>query len=73
MKTRWSAKAAFFLLSTLLTTSTQFLRHNRVEVVQLVEGGEEAPHVLVVGLSLVVHLGLHRGSCLIVKQLLDLD
>ena len=73
MKTRWSAKGAFFLLSTLLTTSTQFLRHNRVEVVQLVEGGEEAPHVLVVGLSLVVHLGLHRGSCLIVKQLLDLD
>ena len=66
MKTRWSANAAFFLIANFLTSCTQLLRYYRIEVVLLVEGGEVAPDVLVVGLSLVVHLGLHRGSCLIV-------
>ena len=64
METRWSDEAAFVLFTTFLTTCTQFLRyrHCRIEVVQLVEGGEVAPNVLIVSLSLVVHLGLHRGS-----------
>ena len=68
METSWSYKAAFIFLATFLTICTQFLRyrHCRIEVVQLVEGGEVAPDVLVVSLSLVVHLGLHRGSRLIV-------
>ena len=69
METRWSGKAAFIFLATFRTTCTQFLRywHCRIEVVQLVEGGEVAPDMLVVSLSLVVHLGLHRGSRLIVS------
>ena len=66
METRWSDEAAFVLLPTFLTTCTQFLRywHCRIKVVQLVQGGEIAPDVLVMSLSLVVHLCLHRGSCL---------
>ena len=64
METRWSDEAAFVLLPTFLTTRTQFLRywHCRVKVVQLVQGSEVAPDVLVMSFSLVVHLGLHRRS-----------
>ena len=62
METRWPEKTASLRFDTFLPTCTQFLWHCKIEVVQLVEGGEVAPDMLFMGLSLVVHLGWHRGS-----------
>ena len=63
MKTLWPA---LVLIAHVLAACTQFLGygHCRIEVVQLVEGGEVVPDMLVMSLPLIMHLCLHRRCCL---------
>ena len=58
MKTLWPA---FVLTAHFLAACTQFLgyRHCRIQVVQLVEGGEVVSDMLVMSLPLIMHLCLH--------------